>query len=172
MIILLYTIFAIIFLPIFVTLASKKSRLRITYGVTKLEYFSVLDFKNDSQFSSNIEFDTKRNMTFPNITVCHSRYFDRGRMQGRVKPIVWIVLILPNNSVFPTKEYGVGDDLADYMTMVLDMGYGQQFITMTEDKVYGNEFALETNRSEAELRRVLNENNFDLLELFEALAVR
>ena len=74
--------------------------------------------------------------------------------------------------MFSAKEYGVSDDLADYMTMVLDMGYGQQFITMTEDKVYGNEFALETNQSETELRRVLTENNFDLLELFEALAVR
>ena len=66
----------------------------------------------------------------------------------------------------------MSDDLADYMTMVLDMGYGQQFITMTEDKVYGNEFALETNQSVTGLRRVLTENNFDLLELFEALAVR
>ena len=64
------------------------------------------------------------------------------------------------------------DDLADYMTMVLDIGFGQQFKTMTADEVYSNEFALETNQSEAELRRVLTENNFDLLELFEALAVR
>ena len=93
-------------------------------------------------------------------------------MQGRVKSILYIVLILLNNIVILQKEYGVNDDLADYMTMVLDMGYGQLFITMTEDEVYGNQFALETNRSKTELRKVLTENNFNLLELFQALAVR
>lgn len=70
------------------------------------------------------------------------------------------------------KEYGVDDSLADYMTSVLDIGYPQQFNTMTNDIAYGTDFDLEQKQAETGLRRVLTENNFDLLELFEALAVR
>ena len=71
------------------------------------------------------------------------------------------------------KEYGVSDILAEYMTSVLDIGYPQQYKTMTEeDDTYGTEFELEQNRSQTELSQVLTKNNFNLLELFEALAVR
>ena len=70
------------------------------------------------------------------------------------------------------KEYGVSDTLAEYMTSVLDIGYPQQYKTMTEDDTYSTAFELEQNHSQTELSQVLTKNNFNLLELFEALAVR
>ena len=70
------------------------------------------------------------------------------------------------------KEYGVNDTLAAYMTSVLDIGYSQQFKTMKADPAYGVAYVLQQNQSETELNRVLTESNLDLLELFEALAVR
>lgn len=67
----------------------------------------------------------------------------------------------------------MSDILAEYMTSVLDIGYPQQYKTMTEeDDAFGTEFELEQNRSQTELSQVLTKNNFNLLELFEALAVR
>ena len=44
---------------------------------------TVVHFLDEETFGSTVEFQTATNMTFPNITVCHSRYFDTARMEGR-----------------------------------------------------------------------------------------
>ena len=64
------------------------------------------------------------------------------------------------------------DSLVEYMTSVLDIGYPQQYKTMTEDAFYGTDFELEQNQSKTDLKRVLADYNLDLVNLFEALAVR
>ena len=43
---------------------------------------TVSKFNENKDMGSNVVFQTATNMTFPNLTVCHTRYFDKARMAG------------------------------------------------------------------------------------------
>ena len=118
---------------------------------------------------SNVEFQTPSNMTFPNITVCHPRYFDKSRMAGRSYVCVTHNTMLLIDAVL---EYGVNDTLVSYMTSILDMGYAKQYATFKNSSSIGDHYQMIQNQSEQELNRILRENNVTLLELFEAMAIR
>ena len=45
---------------------------------------AVSKFNENKDMGSNVVFQTATNMTFPNLTVCHTRYFDKARMSGKV----------------------------------------------------------------------------------------
>ena len=75
-------------------------------------------------------------------------------------------------NIDPVLEYGVNDTLASYMTSILDMGYAKQYHTFKSSLSVGESYLNIQNQSEQGLNRILRENNFTLLELFEAMAIR
>ena len=74
--------------------------------------------------------------------------------------------------LFTISAYGVNDTLASYMTSILDSGYVNQYRTYESSTSIGETYIMMQNHSEHQLNRILRVNNFTLLELFEALAVR
>ena len=120
---------------------------------------------------SNVVFQTATNMTFPNLTVCHTRYFDKARMAGRVL-VVTVVCVSSLLALRTLSAYGINDTLASYMTSILDSGYVNQYRTYESSSSIGEKYVMMQNHSEHQLNRILHVNNFTLLELFEALAVR
>ena len=58
------------------------------------------------------------------------------------------------------------------MTSILDSGYVNQYLTFASSTSIGEMYVMGQNDSEHQLNRILHANNFTLLELFEALAVR
>ena len=120
---------------------------------------------------SNVVFQTATNMTFPNLTVCHTRYFDKARMAGRVL-VVTVVCVSSHLALRTLSAYGINDTLASYMTSILDSGYVNQYRTYESSSSIGEKYVMMQNHSEHQLNRILHVNNFTLLELFEALAVR
>ena len=42
-----------------------------------------VQFLNDDTVSNNVEWLTAKNLTYPNITVCHPSYFDVHKMQSK-----------------------------------------------------------------------------------------
>ena len=53
------------------------------------------------QVQNNIEFVNVDNITYPNITVCHTRYFDKKIMEGRFYNFCKIIVLMRklNNSI-------------------------------------------------------------------------
>ena len=67
----------------------------------------------------------------------------------------------------------MNDTLAAYMTSILDMGYAQQYKTYSGvTGGVGASYQMLQSQSEQDLNRIMTENDFTLLELFEKLAVR
>ena len=66
----------------------------------------------------------------------------------------------------------MNDTLVSYMTSILDMGYAKQYRTFKGSTSVGEMYIGWQNQSEQALNTVLGKNNFTLLELFEAMAIR
>ena len=121
---------------------------------------------------SKVEFQTASNMSFPNITVCHTRYFDKARMAGMLCQKCFMNNAMLMLHIAVVLEYGVNDSLASYMTSILNMGYAKEYETYKSSTSIGEHYIMAQNQSEQALNLVLQENNFTLLELFEAMAIR
>ena len=131
---------------------------------------TVSKFNENKDMGSNVVFQTATNMTFPNLTVCHTRYFDKARMAGIV--LVTCTRFFTLHTLPNILAYGVNDTLASYMTSILDSGYLKQYRSYESSTSIGEMYVMGQNDSEHQLNRILHANNFTLLELFEALAVR
>ena len=129
-------------------------------------------FNANKDMGSNVVFQTATNMTFPNLTVCHTRYFDKARMAGKGTCRYCSMRFFPIRTPHSFSAYGINDTLASYMTSILDSGYVNQYRTYESSSSIGEKYVMMQNHSEHQLNRILHVNNFTLLELFEALAVR
>lgn len=54
----------------------------VIIGLPVVMLVKLITMLRDPQVRNNIEFVNADNMTYPNLTVCHTRYFDKEAMKG------------------------------------------------------------------------------------------
>jgi len=107
-------------------------------------------YSKDVSLSSSVEWKTAEELEFPTITVCYPKYFTRERMQS----------------------FDVDDDLANYLTMALDLT-GQNVLNFTKSRLEEGEMEKRLLNLEKNLSKALKSGNFsDTLTLFNALTVK
>ena len=115
---------------------------------TYLTYQMIL-FANDNSVITAVEWKRAKTLEYPNITICHSKYFHTDRLQ----------------------MYNITNTLANYMTLALDPSLND-FISFMLSGVTGTAdlFRKMLEQQALELDQVLTTYNMTLLELFQSVA--
>ena len=110
----------------------------------------VVIFVNDDNIKTANVFQTKTQMVYPNITLCHPKYFDNGKLRA----------------------HNISNELANYMTLVMDPSLPSLIEFMLSNltgtaEIYSRIIAT----YEPQLDAILELHQMTLLELYKAVAI-
>ncbi len=150
----------------------------VMLGLPALMTFEIFKFASEPRFSDSLVWVEAGVIRYPNLTLCHGKYFDLDRMKGGVVDCT-IQTFFPTLSLstiaYVSKynlllaDFGISEDLANYMTMIFD----QTLYRLVEyrERRFGNE-RKKLEEKDAELEAVLAEQGADLPGLMGSIAVR
>eukprot|EP00095_Tigriopus_kingsejongensis_P003153 snap_masked-scaffold791_size96783-processed-gene-0.4 protein:Tk03153 transcript:snap_masked-scaffold791_size96783-processed-gene-0.4-mRNA-1 annotation:"histone h2a-like" len=117
----------------------------ILFGLPTFLCYQVVKFTENQQINNDIEWESANRVKYPNITICHPRYFDLRLLA----------------------KYSISESTANYMTMVLGKGGSR-----TQEKRTYPELEAAMDLGEMELQETMRKYNMNIVELFQEVAVR
>eukprot|EP00094_Tigriopus_californicus_P009876 TCALIF_09523-PA protein Name:"Protein of unknown function" AED:0.25 eAED:0.25 QI:4/0.75/0.2/1/0.75/0.6/5/0/378 len=109
-----------------------------------------LEFSSNTKVTNSAEWSTADSMTYPNITVCHPKYFNSDLLRA----------------------YGIDNDLAGYMTFAVNPN-AQRYLKFMEDEDNSTQtVTTRLHQQSQQLAAILNSKNLNILDLYHKVAVR
>lgn len=119
----------------------------VFFGLPTWTTVKLVDFFTSFEIKTVTETKSMTMMEYPKLTVCHAKYFHKDLM----------------------KSQNISDELANYMTMVLDPNV-KDFLENI--KITHPEYIQVLHQYKNDLDRILKQNQMSLLDLYHKIAVR
>ena len=122
----------------------------VIFGLPVAVIVQSVAFYKSTSVHNDIEWRQADRINYPNITVCHSKYFDSRKLS----------------------EYNVSDTLATYLLLSLDTSISLYYEDMLLKSSFADLYRTTFDTLERELDTLMNRTGKDIVELYELLAFR